>query len=70
MGSEGMLVFEPCEVTINVGDTVTFTNNASDSTGSGAVVQAVLGGERIAGNTVSSYRINRIEYQAQLQSKE
>ena len=27
MGSEGMLVFEPCEVTINVGDTVTFTNN-------------------------------------------
>ena len=27
MGSEGMLVFEPCEVTINVGDTVTFKNN-------------------------------------------
>ena len=27
MGSEGMLVFAPCEVTINVGDTVTFTNN-------------------------------------------
>ena len=27
MGSGGMLVFEPCEVTINVGDTVTFTNN-------------------------------------------
>ena len=50
--------------------TVTFTNNASDSTGSGAVVQAVLGGERIAGNTGASYRIKRIEYQAQLQSKE
>ena len=27
MGSEGMLVFEPCELTINVGDTVTFVNN-------------------------------------------
>jgi plastocyanin len=27
MGSEGMLVFEPCEVTVNVGDTVTFKNN-------------------------------------------
>ena len=26
MGSEGMLVFEPCELTINVGDTVTFVN--------------------------------------------
>jgi len=27
MGSEGMLVFEPCELTISVGDTVTFVNN-------------------------------------------
>ena len=27
MGNEGMLVFEPCEVTVNVGDTVTFKNN-------------------------------------------
>ena len=27
MGSGGMLVFEPCELTIGVGDTVTFVNN-------------------------------------------
>ena len=27
MGSGGMLVFEPCEQTVNVGDTVTFVNN-------------------------------------------
>ena len=27
MGSGGMLVFEPCELTINVGDTVMFVNN-------------------------------------------
>ena len=27
MGSNGMLVFEPCELTVNVGDTVTFVNN-------------------------------------------
>ena len=27
MGNEGMLVFEPCEVTISVGETVTFKNN-------------------------------------------
>ena len=49
---------------------MTFNNNPSDTTGSGAVAQAILGGERIAGNTGASYRIKRIEYQAQLQSKE
>jgi len=27
MGSDGMLVFEPCELTVKVGDTVTFVNN-------------------------------------------
>ena len=27
MGSGGMLVFEPCELTVNVEDTVTFVNN-------------------------------------------
>ena len=27
MGAGGMLVFEPCELTVNVGDTVTFVNN-------------------------------------------
>ena len=27
MGSDGMLVFEPCELTISVGDSVTFVNN-------------------------------------------
>ena len=27
MGKAGMLVFAPCELTVNVGDTVTFVNN-------------------------------------------
>jgi|TARA_B100000131_G_scaffold307576_1_gene335949 plastocyanin len=27
MGSNGMLVFEPCELNIDVGETVTFVNN-------------------------------------------
>ncbi len=27
MGSGGMLVFDPCELTVSVGDTVTFVNN-------------------------------------------
>ena len=27
MGADGMLVFEPCELTVEVGETVTFINN-------------------------------------------
>ena len=27
MGTNGMLVFEPCELTVDVGETVTFINN-------------------------------------------
>ena len=27
MGKDGMLVFEPCELTVDVGETVTFINN-------------------------------------------
>ena len=27
MGTDGMLVFEPCELTVDVGETVTFINN-------------------------------------------
>ena len=27
MGKDGMLVFEPCELTVEVGETVTFINN-------------------------------------------
>ena len=27
MGKDGMLVFSPCELTVDVGDTVTFVNN-------------------------------------------
>ena len=30
MGKDGMLVFAPCELTINVEDTVTFVNNVLD----------------------------------------
>ena len=52
----------------NLHPTVTFTNDAGDSTGSGAVAQAVLGGERINGNGGASYRIKRIEYQTVIRS--
>ena len=66
----GYGIVQSVDESYNIHPTVTFNNNPSDTTGSGAVAQAILGGERIAGNTGASYRIKRIEYQAQLQSKE
>ena len=52
----------------NLHPTVTFTNDPGDTTGAGAVAQAVLGGERINGNGGASYRIKRIEYQTVIRS--
>ncbi|WLW36919.1 neck protein [Synechococcus phage S-8S29] len=49
--------------TYNLHPTITFTNDPSDTTGSGASAQAVLGGEMLNGNAGASYRIKRIEYQ-------
>ena len=66
----GYGIVQSIDESYDIHPTVTFNNNPSDTTGSGAVAQAILGGERIAGNTGASYRIKRIEYQAQLQSKE
>ena len=55
--------------TYNIHPTVTFTNAGSDSTGAGAVAQAILGGEVITGNGGASYRIKRIEYSTIIRSK-
>ncbi|WAX22847.1 hypothetical protein [Synechococcus phage S-M1] len=52
----------------NLHPTVTFTNDPGDTTGAGAVAQAVLGGERVNGNGGASYRIKRIEYQTVIRS--
>ena len=48
--------------------TITFTNDASDTTGSGAVVQAILGGENATGNGGASYRIKSIAYSSSIRS--
>ena len=48
--------------------TTVFTNAGGDSTGSGAVVQAVLGGENLVGNGGATYRIKRIDYQTIVRS--
>lgn len=42
--------------------TITVTNAVGDTTGSGAVLEAVLGGEDILGNNGARYRIKSIEY--------
>ena len=55
--------------TYNIHPTVTFTNAAGDTTGSGAVAQAILGGELINGNGGASYRIKKIDYQTIIRSK-
>jgi hypothetical protein len=54
--------------TYNPHPTITIVNDPSDTTGSGAVVQAITGGERILGNGGASYRIKRIEYQTLIRS--
>jgi len=48
--------------------TITFTNDPSDTTGSGAVAQAILGGEVVNGNAGASYRIKSIEYETMVRS--
>ena len=49
--------------TYNIHPTVTFTNASGDTTGAGAVAQAILGGEKLVGNGGASYRIKSIEFQ-------
>ena len=41
---------------------LTFTNAGGDTTGSGVVAYAILGGEKLNGNGGASYRIKSIEY--------
>ena len=53
----------------NLHPTVTFTNDASDTTGSGAVASAILGGEKLTGNGGASYRIKRIDYLTSIRSE-
>ena len=55
--------------TYNVRPTITVTNDSSDTTGNGAVIQAILGGEILAGNNGASYRIKSIDYNVQIISE-
>lgn len=48
--------------------TVTFTNDVSDTTGSGVVAYAILGGEKLNGQAGASYRIKSIDYNSIIRS--
>ena len=48
---------------------LTFTNAGGDSTGSGVVAYAILGGEKLNGNGGASYRIKSIDYLTTARSK-
>ena len=54
--------------TYNLRPTVTVTNAQGDSTGSGAALQAVTGGERINGNGGASYQIKGIKYLTEIRT--
>lgn len=54
--------------TYNLHPTITFSNNASDTTGSGAAAYAILGGEDVLGTGGARYRIKSIEYQTIVRS--
>lgn len=48
--------------------TITFSNDPSDTTGSGAVAYAILGGEDILGTGGARYRIKSVDYQTIVRS--
>ena len=53
----------------NLHPTITFTNAGGDTTGSGAVGYAIMGGEKVSGNNGAQYRIKSIEYLSTVRSK-
>ena len=64
----GYGIQQSVDTSYNLHPTVTFTNATGDTTGSGAVAQAILGGEDLVGNGGARYRIKSIDYQATVRS--
>ena len=60
--TEGYGYVQSVDGTFNLHPTVTVTNDAGDTTGAGAVLEAVLGGEEIVGNNGARWRIKDIQY--------
>ena len=57
------------DVSYDLHPELTFTNDASDTTGSGVVAYAILGGEKVTGGNGASYRIKSIDYLSTVRSK-
>lgn len=64
----GYGIEESIDNSYNLHPTVTITNDPSDTTGSGATAQAILGGEILSGAGGGSYRIKSIDYQTIVRS--
>lgn len=64
----GYGIAQTVDGTYNLHPTVTVTNAVGDTTGSGAVIQAVLGGENAVGNGGASYRIKGVSYSSSIRS--
>jgi len=60
--TEGYGYVQSVDGTFNLHPTITVTNDASDTTGTGAVLEAILGGEEIVGNNGARWRIKDIGY--------
>lgn len=62
MNTEGYGYVQSVDISNNLHPTVTVTNDPGDTTGNGAVLEAILGGEEIIGNNGARWRIKDIKY--------
>jgi len=64
----GYGIAQTIDGTYNLHPIITVTNAVGDTTGSGAVIQAILGGENAVGNAGASYRIKGVSYSSSIRS--
>jgi len=62
MNTEVYGYVQSIDVTNVLHPTITVTNDPGDTTGSGAVLEAILGGEEIIGNNGARWRIKDVKY--------
>jgi hypothetical protein len=60
--TEGYGYVQSVDGTFDLHPTVTLSNDVSDTTGTGAVLEPILGGEEIVGNNGARWRIKDIRY--------
>ena len=62
MTTEGYGYVQSVDNSFNLHPTITVTNAVGDTTGQGAVLEAILGGEEIVGNNGARWRVKDIKY--------